>query len=99
MIDKMVLAILFSSVRCFPKYNLKITHSLCVGRKDEHSDFYILTPCGVCQERLRYWGVNVKVAVTTSENSLKFVTLNALQPYHWTKAFSDIAFFDNKQKN
>jgi len=45
------------------------------------------------------WGGAVKVAVTTSDNSLKFVTLNELQPYHWTKAFSDIAFFDNKQKN
>lgn len=80
------------------KYDLKITHSLCVVRSDEHSDFQILTPCGICQERLRFWGVDVKVGVTTNDNSLKFVPLNELQPYHWTNAFSDIEFFDDKHR-
>ena len=80
------------------KYDIKITHSLCVVRKNEHSDFRVLTPCGICQERLRFWGIDVKVAVTTSDNSLKFVALNELQPYHWTNAFSDIVFFDDKRK-
>jgi len=78
------------------KYDLKITHSLCVVRKNEHSDFCVLTPCGICQERLRFWGGEVKVAVTMSDNSLKFVALNELQPYHWTNAFSDIVMFDDK---
>ena len=78
------------------KYNLKITHSLCVVRKDEHSDFRVLTPCGICQERLRFWGGEVKVGVTTQDNSLKFVELNELQPYHWTCAFSDIVMFDDR---
>lgn len=70
------------------KYNEKVTHCLCVVRDDENSPFKILTPCGICQERLRYWGEAVQVAITTDDNSLKFVSLKELQPYHWTKAFS-----------
>ena len=69
------------------KYNVLVTHCLCVVRDDENSPFKILTPCGVCQERLRFWGVDVKVGVTTSDNVLRFVTLNELQPYHWTNAY------------
>ncbi len=70
------------------KYNEKITHSLCVVRDDETSDFKTLTPCGVCQERLRFWGKEVHVDVTTNDNSLKFVTLDELQPHHWSNAYN-----------
>ncbi len=69
------------------KYNEKVTHSLCVVRDDEHSDFKILTPCGVCQERLRYWGTDLLVGITTKDNSLKFITLDELQPHHWSNAY------------
>jgi cytidine deaminase len=69
------------------KYNTRVTHCLCVVRDDENSPFKILSPCGVCQERLRFWGIDVKVGVTTQDNSLKFVSLKELQPYHWTNAF------------
>ncbi|GKX29466.1 cytidine deaminase [Vallitalea longa] len=69
------------------KYNEKVTHCLCVVRDDERSPFKILSPCGVCQERLRYWGEDVKVAVTTKYDKLKFVCLKELQPYHWTGAY------------
>lgn len=69
------------------KYNEKITHCLCVVRDDENSDYKVLSPCGVCQERLRYWGEDVKVGVTSKNNDLKFVELGELQPYHWTKAY------------
>jgi len=69
------------------KFNVRVTHCLCVVRDDENSPFKILSPCGVCQERLRFWGTEVKVGVTTHDHSLKFVSLNDLQPYHWTNAF------------
>lgn len=69
------------------KYNKKVTHSLCIVRNDENSKFKILTPCGICQERLNYWGDNVLVGVTTKNNELKFVMLKELQPYHWTEAY------------
>ena len=69
------------------KYNEKVTHCLCLIRNDEHSEFKVLSPCGICQERLRYWGEEVQVAVTTADTGLKFVELRELQPYHWTNAY------------
>ena len=47
----------------------------------------MLSPCGVCQEQLRFWGEDVKVGVTTKDTALKFVTIKELQPYHWTGAY------------
>lgn len=70
------------------KFNEKVTHCLCLVRDDEKSPFKILTPCGICQERLRYWGDGVLVAVTTDGEKLKFVTLKELQPYHWSNAYT-----------
>jgi len=66
------------------KHDSRVTHSLCVVRENENSRYEILSPCGVCQERLRFWGADVMVGVTTPENDLKFAPLSALQPYHWT---------------
>ncbi len=71
------------------KFNVKATHCICVARDDEHSEFKVLTPCGVCQERLRYWGADVKVGVTTDDNSLKFVRLGELMPYYWGRAYQN----------
>ena len=69
------------------KYNEKVTHCLCLVRENENAPFRVLSPCGICQERLRYWGEDVQVAVTTSDGKLTFVELRKLQPYHWTKAY------------
>ena len=71
------------------KYNERVTHCLCVIRDDEESEFKVLTPCGICQERLLFWGDNVQVAVTTENKELLFVPLKELQPYHWTKAYDE----------
>ncbi|TDM02200.1 cytidine deaminase [Macrococcus carouselicus] len=72
-----------------------ITHSICVVRDDENSEFKVLTPCGTCQERLLYWGNKVSVAVTNNENKLHYKTLRELQPYHWTNAYEDIEYKQN----
>jgi len=69
------------------KWNAEVTHCICVIREDEHSEFRVLTPCGICQERLRYWGGDVQVGVTTNDNSLKFVPLRELMPYYWGRAY------------
>ncbi len=69
------------------KYDGKVTHCICVMREDENNDFKVLTPCGICQERLRYWGEDVQVAVTTGDNSLKFVRLGTLMPYYRGNAY------------
>lgn len=69
------------------KVNEKVTHCLCLVRDDETSPYKVLSPCGICQERLRYWGGDVQVGVTTASGGLKFVTLDELQPYHWSEAY------------
>ncbi|MEH0055650.1 cytidine deaminase, partial [Vibrio alginolyticus] len=46
--------------------------------------FLILSPCGVCQERLVHWGGDVKAAITTSGNALVFKTIRELMPHHWS---------------
>ena len=69
------------------KFNEKVTHCMCLIRDDEHAAFRVLSPCGICQERLRFWGEDVQVAVTNREETIKFVELRELQPYHWTLAY------------
>lgn len=64
------------------KLNKKVTHSICVCR-DQGKPYQILTPCGICQERLYYWGSDVKCAITNKENKLIFKTLKEIQPYYW----------------
>jgi cytidine deaminase len=70
------------------KYNERVTHCLCVVREDENSKYKVLSPCGVCQERLRYWGDTVMVGVSSDSTEIVFVSLKELQPYHWTSAYS-----------
>ncbi len=69
------------------KYNVRITHILCLVRDDKHSEFKILTPCGICQERLRPHGEDVLVAVTWQGSGLRFLPLAELMPYHWGRAY------------
>jgi cytidine deaminase len=70
------------------KLDLKITHTLCLVRDDEHSPFKILSPCGICQERLLLWGDSVLCALTTTDiSSVRFEQLANLQPNHWSKAY------------
>lgn len=61
-----------------------VTHSLCLCREDERSDYLILSPCGVCQERLVHWGGDVRVAVSNSDHQLMMKSLRELMPYHWS---------------
>lgn len=70
------------------KYNEKVTHCLCIVRDNENESFKVLSPCGICQERLRYWGDEVLVGVTCGGHKLKFVTLKELTPFHWTMAYT-----------
>jgi len=69
------------------KQDQAITHSLCIYRESEKRPFRILSPCGICQERLRFWGANVLVAVTNPEERLIFRRLIDLHPFHWSAAY------------
>ncbi|MCL2372833.1 MAG: cytidine deaminase [Defluviitaleaceae bacterium] len=83
------------------KHGSRVTHSLCLSREDENSPFEILTPCGVCQERLRFWGDGVMVGITTPDRVLKFLPLSVVQPHHWTGAIpaGEIEDYDYNQRN
>ncbi len=69
------------------KLNLTVTHSLCIVRNDESSEFVFLSPCGICQERLLYWGSDVLVAITNERNELVFKPLKELICHHWSIAY------------
>ena len=58
-------------------------------RENEHSELKVLSPCGVCQERLFYWGPKVQCAITNAKQDIIFKPLKELQPYHWTEAYHD----------
>ena len=71
------------------KLNEAVTHSLCIYREDENSDFKVLSPCGVCRERLVHWGGDVMAAISTSNNELTFKSIRELMPDHWSLAFGE----------
>jgi len=67
------------------KLNEHVTHSLCICRDSEQSEFIILAPCGICQERLSHWGGDICVAISNAENNkLIFKKLRELMPFHWS---------------
>lgn len=68
-----------------------ITHSLCLMREDENSSFQVLTPCGICQERLRLWGPSVLCGVignASNSKKVRYVNLSQLQPFYWGDAYN-----------
>lgn len=65
------------------KINEKVTHSLCICRQNDNENYEVLSPCGICQERLYYLGAEVKCAISTKDNSIVFKSLKELQPYYW----------------
>ncbi len=71
------------------KFNYRVTHSLCVVREDGNSPFKILTPCGICQERLFYWGEDVEVAITNPGNAVIFMKLKDINRHSWLKAYDE----------
>ena len=62
-----------------------VTASVCVSREDGRSPFVILPPCGICCERLAFWGAEVEVAVP-DPNDLsrwKVKRLREVIPHYW----------------
>lgn len=71
------------------KLGENIVATACVYREDTNKSILILTPCGICQERLMVWGEGVEAAVPKEDNPTKWEskTLKELQPYYWGKVF------------
>ncbi len=70
------------------RLNVSIAASVCVSREDKDEPFLILTPCGVCQERLAYWGGGVQVGVPYPNDPKKWLSrsLSEVMPFYWRKA-------------
>lgn len=71
------------------KLNEKIVASICV-HQDKHGRNIVLTPCGVCQERLFFYGAEVKVGTYDKKAPTKwsFKSLSEIQPFYWRKAIN-----------
>lgn len=71
------------------KLGKQVTATVCVGRLEGDSNVMILTPCGICQERLFYWGYGVEIGVPQADDPSRWDVkhLDAIQPHHWVKAY------------
>jgi cytidine deaminase len=69
--------------------NRRIVAMVCVSRLSGSDPIVILTPCGICQERLFHWGQEVEVAVPDPADPTRWLcrTLNEVQPYYWVNVF------------
>lgn len=85
--DAVALCMEVGSILEAHKRQLKVTHSLCLYRDTENAPLKILSPCGICQERLRHWGPDVRVGITNSQNKLIFKPISDLQPHYWRSAY------------
>lgn len=71
------------------RLGLRVTASVCVSREGPGEAFVILTPCGVCQERLATWGLDLEVAVPSAADPSRWEArrLGEVQPYYWRRPF------------
>lgn len=70
------------------KLGKSIVASVCISQ-DDKGNIHFLTPCGVCQERLFFWGDQIEVAVPDAGDSThwQMKLLSELQPYYWRRPF------------
>ena len=67
------------------KLQENVTACVCVSRKDADSTFVILPPCGICCERLAFWGGDVQLAVPNPDDPTQWQMkrLKQLLPHYW----------------
>jgi cytidine deaminase len=67
------------------KLNEAVVASVCVYRPDTNAKPRILPACGVCQERLAFWGLEVQVAVPGEAQGSEWQakSLRELRPFYW----------------
>jgi len=71
------------------KLSKRVVAVACVSRLSGNAPIVILTPCGICQERLFHWGGSVEVAIPDPDDPTKWVskTLAEVQPYYWVNVY------------
>lgn len=70
------------------RLNQQIQASLCLHRtKDDR--FLVLSPCGICRERLMIYGTESLVGVPESDDAtqVKWVRVGEMLPYYWPSIF------------
>lgn len=67
------------------KLNESVVASVCIDWNAATTNFKILPACGICQERLAFWGLDVEIAVPSSEpdQAWQFLKLRQLRPFYW----------------
>ena len=73
------------------RLNESVRASVYVSRESEVEPFVILPPCGICQERLAYWGLDVEVGVPNKADPTQFhsLKLRKVQPYYWHQVYGE----------
>lgn len=73
------------------RLGVRVVASVCVSRSEPGRPFLILAPCGICQERLAFWGFDVEVAVAVpgAPGQWQAKRLAELQPHYWRNAVID----------
>ncbi len=65
-----------------------ITHSLCIWYGPT-TDVKLLSACGICQERLSQFGMDVMIAVSENKGEVVYKPLKELRPHFWLDAFNE----------
>lgn len=75
------------------RHRRRITATVCVARLGPDAPIVILTPCGICQERLFHWGDAVEVAVPDPADPTRWRArrLRDIQPYYWVDAYRRVS--------
>ncbi len=70
----------------------RITAIACVGRLGGDEPVVLLTPCGICQERLIHFGADVQIAVPDAEDPTRWQRklLREVQPFYWVNGYRQI---------
>jgi cytidine deaminase len=66
-----------------------VVATACVARDAGGDAPVVLAPCGICRERLAYWGPEVVAAVPLPGGARGSATLRDLTPHYWAAAFPD----------
>lgn len=72
------------------RLNQRIVASVCLHR-GQNQNFLVLSPCGICRERLTMYGPDVKVAVPGPDKStdIQWITLREALPHYWVSVFPE----------
>ena len=72
------------------KLGKNVTASVCLSRLSGDQPIVVLTPCGICQERLFHWGGLGRGGGARCREipaGWEARTLAEVQPYYWVNAF------------